>query len=390
VTGFALVAVSLWLITLLLPWRPWSTRERIEPVDSSDHIERGAAGSVSVLIPARNEAATLGQTLDAVAKQAGVVDVVVVDDRSEDETAAIVATFVETNVATPVATSARGMPGVRVIKGRPTPPGWTGKLWAQQQGLEAIDSPLVLLIDADIRLAPGMLDALVDKLEHERLDQVSVMASLPASSWPEKLMLPAFVYFFKQLYPFAWVNRTDRPFSAAAGGCVLVRREILRKAGAFSAWKGALIDDCELACRVRNAGGRIWLGLSRGVESMRRHPDLPSILETVRRTAYTQLRYSRLLLLAVVAMMLVAFAIPPFATVLGLLTRDPVLAGSGLAGWLLMALSFLPQVRFSGLAALWALALPLSAMLFLVATMDSAIRHHYGRGAGWKGRHYQR
>ena len=310
--------------------------------------------------------------------QSGVAGVVVVDDQSGDDTAAIVGAI------------AGETAGVRLIRGQPTPPGWSGKLWAQQQGLAAIESPLVLLIDADIRLAPGMLPALVEKLERERLDQVSIMASLPASSWPEKLMLPAFVYFFKQLYPFAWVNRDDRPFAAAAGGCVLVRREYLDKAGAFAAWKDTLIDDCELASRVRAAGGRIWLGLSHGVESMRRHPDLGSILETVRRTAYTQLRHSRVLLLAVLAAMLLVFTVPPVATMLGLFGLEPVLAVVGLAGWLLMALSFLPQVRFSGLGAQWALALPFSAMLFLVATVDSAIRHHFGAGAGWKGRRYER
>lgn len=374
VTGLALVAAGMWLIVLLLPWRPWSTRERIEPVEPDVDPTDDASRSVDVLIPARNEAATIRQTLESVVAQAGVGKVVVVDDQSGDDTATIAA----------------GVPGVSVIQGHPTPPGWSGKLWAQQQGLDAIDSALVLLIDADIRLAPGVLPALVDRLEREQLAQVSVMASLPASSWPEKLMLPAFVFFFKQLYPFAWVNRDDRPFAAAAGGCLLVRRDYLDKAGAFAAWKNTLIDDCELASRVRAAGGRIWLGLSHGVMSLRRHPDLASILETVRRTAYTQLRHSRLLVLAVSAVMLLVFAVPPLAVIAGLVRADPALAVAGLSGWLLMALSFLPQVRFSSLGAHWALALPLSAMLFLVATVDSAIRHHFGAGAGWKGRSYER
>lgn len=371
-TGLALVAAALWLISLLLPWRPWSTRERIEPADPGTGRSVAAAPSVTVLIPARNEAATIRQTLESVVSQAGVAGIVVVDDQSRDDTASI----------------ASGIAGVRVITGQPTPPGWSGKLWAQQQGLDAIDTALVLLIDADIRLATGMLRALVEKLEHERLDQVSIMASLPASSWPEKLMLPAFVYFFKQLYPFAWVNRDDRPFAAAAGGCVLVRRRCLEKAGAFEAWKNALIDDCELASRIRAADGRIWLGLSHGVESMRRHPDLASILETIRRTAYTQLRHSPMLLLAVVVVMLFVFAVPPVTTILGLVRFEPALAAAGLAGWLLMAFSFLPQVRFSGLGSQWAATLPVSAMLFLTATVDSGIRDRFGPGADWKGRRY--
>lgn len=380
----AFAAAALWLAVMVLPWRPWSTRERIAPLDADDGAGEAATG-VTALVPARNEAGTIASALASLVTQPGVSGVVVVDDQSEDDTGAIAASM----AGAMTASKGASMPEIRVVPGRPAPAGWSGKLWAQQQGLAGIESRLVLLIDADIRLAPGMVPALVRKLEREQLDQVSVMASLPASSLPEKLMLPAFVYFFKQIYPFAWVNRPDRPFAAAAGGCVLVRRECLEKTGAFEAWKNTLIDDCELAARIRAAGGRIWLGLSHGVVSMRRHPDFASILETVSRTAYTQLGHSLPLLLLVVGLMLVAFATPPAALVTGLLMTDPVVALAGLAGWLVMALSFLPQVRFAGLGAQWSLALPLAAMLFLVATIDSAIRHHFGAGPGWKGRRYE-
>lgn len=369
--SFALGAAAAWLVVLLLPWRPWSTRERIEPDPGDDD---GIGASITVLVPARNEAATIRETLESVIAQPGIEHAIVVDDQSDDETAAIAAS----------------VPGAHVIRGRPSPPGWSGKLWAQQQGLEQVETPLVLLLDADIRLAPGMVSALARKLDQARLDLVSIMATLPAGSRPEKLMLPAFVWFFRQLYPFAWVNRDDRPFVAAAGGCVLVRREALLRAGAFEAWKDALIDDCELAARVRKAGGRIWLGLSHGVQSMRRHPDLASILETIRRTAYTQLRYSVVVLLVVSATMLGMFGLPPLALLLGILHGDALAVGAGAAGWLLMALNYAPQVRFGGLGLHWALALPLSAMLFLFATLDSAARHHFGAGAGWKGRRYER
>lgn len=369
--ALALGAAILWLIALLLPWRPWSTRERIEPVP---HGGDGRGPPITALIPARNEAATIRDTLQAVRAQPGIARVVVVDDQSADDTASIAASVPET----------------RVIRGKATPPGWSGKLWAQQQGLAHVETPLLLLLDADIRLMPGMAPALSRKLEDERLDLVSIMATLPASSWPEKLMLPAFVWFFRQLYPFAWVNRDDRPFAAAAGGCVLLRRQKLLDAGGFEAWKNALIDDCELAARIRDAGGSIWLGLSHGVQSMRRHPDLASILETIRRTAYTQLGYSSMLLTVVAAAVLVLFGVPPIAFLDGIVSGDPLLAGAGAAGWLLMALNYAPQVRFSGLGLRWALALPLSAMLFLFATLDSAARHHFGRGAGWKGRRYER
>lgn len=373
--ALALGAAILWLVALLLPWRPWSTRERVDPVP---HGGDGRGPSITALIPARNEAATIRDTLQAVLAQPGITRVVVVDDQSGDDTAPIVASI------------AASVPGVCVIPGKATPPGWTGKLWAQQQGLAHVETPLLLLLDADIRLMPGMAPALSRKLQDERLDLVSIMATLPASSWPEKLMLPAFVWFFRQLYPFDWVNRDDRPFAAAAGGCVLLRRQKLLEAGGFEAWKNALIDDCELAARIGDAGGSIWLGLSHGVQSMRRHPDLASILETIRRTAYTQLGYSPGLVMVVAGAMLAMFGVPPIALLGGAFSGDPLLAGAGAAGWLLMALNYAPQVRFSGLGLRWALALPLSAMLFLFATLDSAARHHFGRGAGWKGRRYQR
>jgi hopene-associated glycosyltransferase HpnB len=251
-----------------------------------------------------------------------------------------------------------------------------------------VDTPLVLLLDADIELDCGIVPALSQRLERDGLDQVSVMATLPTGTLPEKLMLPAFVFFFKQLYPFAWVNRSDRPFAAAAGGCVLVRREALERAGAFEAWKDALIDDCELARRIRAVGGGIWLGLDRGVRSLRRHPDFESLMETIRRTAYVQLGHSPLLLAAVTVVMLVMFAAPPAALAAGLLAGDPAPAARGALAWLLMALAYAPQVRFQRLRTPWAATLPAAGLLFLAATLDSARRHHFGTGAGWKGRAY--
>jgi len=365
----AFAAAVMWAIQLALPWRPWSTRERIDAKPGA-----GFGGhAVTVLIPARDEAATIGVTLDAVVGQSGVARVLVVDDGSSDDTAAI----------------AEARSGVEVLRGGPTPAGWSGKLWAQQQALARADTEWLLLLDADIRLAPGMVAALLQKAGRDGLDQVSVMALLPAGTLPEKLMLPAFVYFFKQLYPFSRVNRAESRLAAAAGGCVLVRRALLDRAGAFAAWRGALIDDCELARRVQAAGGRIWLGLSRDVVSMRRHPDLGSILETVRRTAYVQLAHSPLLLVATVGAMLLAFAVPPAAVVTAAWTGHAEAFAAGLAGWLLAALAYAPQVRFQRLSPAWALTLPAAAMLFLYATLDSAFRHHFGRGAGWKGRSYR-
>ena len=371
--GLAWAVALLWLLNLALPWRPWSTRERIEP----GALPASVREPVGVLIPARNEAGTIARMLAALRHQAGIARIVVVDDRSDDDTAAIAASI------------AAAGPAVRVVNGSETPASWSGKLWAQQQGLERLDTPLLLLLDADIELAPGLLDALHEKLLREQLDQISIMAELPAESLPERLMLPAFIYFFKQLYPFAWVNRHDRPFAAAAGGCVLLRREALLEAGGFAAWRDCLIDDCELAARVRARGGRIWLGLSHSVRSLRRHPDFESVLETVRRTAYIQLRQSTLLLGLVVVLMLLLFALPPLALAVGLLSGRTGLLAAGAIGWLLMTVAYLPQVRFSRLRPAWALTLPAAAMLFLRATIESALRHHFGRGADWKGRRYR-
>jgi len=367
----ASAAAACWLAVLLLPWRSWSTRERLAPHDPASADQNGPA-EVTVLIPARNESATIAATVDAVIGQPHVARIVVVDDQSDDDTATI----------------AGAISGVDVIHGRATPEGWSGKLWALQQGLGAVDTPLVLLLDADIQVAPGMVAALVDRLHAQRLDQISIMADLPTERLPEKLMLPAFVFFFKQLYPFAWVNRDDRPIAAAAGGCVLARREMLARAGAFESWKSTLIDDCELARRVRAAGGRIWLGLSHGVVSMRRHPDFGSVLETVRRTAYTQLYHNPILLILTLGMLALMFGVPPTAAFAGAVFEQPMVVAAGACGWGLCALAYLPQVRFSRLNPLWSLSLPLAAGLFAIATLDSAIRHHFGAGTGWKGRRY--
>ncbi len=367
--GMAIAAACLWLAVLLAPWRPWSTRERLEPARGDSESD---TSPVTVLIPARDEVATIGETIGSVLAQAAVQRVIVVDDQSSDGTGAI----------------ARSMPGVKVVDGTATPSGWSGKLWALEQGKAEVDTPLLLLLDADIRLAPGMVGALVDKLESGKLDQVSIMAWLPTEFLPEKLTLPAFVYFFKQLYPFAWVNRPDRPIAAAAGGCVLVRRECLYKAGGFGAWKNALIDDCELAARIQRAGGRIWVGLSHGIQSMRRHPDFGSILASIRRTAYSQLHHSPALLGLTLLIMLLAFAVPPLALAAGAIAGDFEMLAVASAGWCMMAAGYLPQVRFAGLNPLWSITLPLAALLFLMATLDSALRHHFGGGAGWKGRKY--
>jgi hopene-associated glycosyltransferase HpnB len=359
-------AFFLWLAILILPWRPWSTHERL----AADHGLHLALDQITVLIPARNEAAGIATTLAALARQEPRLRVIVIDDGSQDGTA-------------DVARSA-GLPGLRVIESSPPPYGWSGKLWALEQGRREARTDLTLLLDADIELAPGMLATLLGKLEREDLQMTSVMAALQMRHSREKFLLPAFIYFFKLLYPFALVNRPGSPVAAAAGGCVLLRTAWLERIDGFASIRNELIDDCALAHRIKAAGGRIWLGLSRDVASHRSYNTLADIWNTVARTAYTQLRHSPIRLLACTLIMLVAFLVP----VCGAVMADPAsraLAAGALAA---MIATYLPCIRFYGLNLLWGLTLPAAALLFLVMTWDSAWRHWRGQGAIWKGRRY--
>ncbi len=359
---FVFLPVLIWGGLLLLPWRPWGTRERIE-VDAASAVVD--LGEITVLIPARNEADTIGATLTALQLQGEGLQVVVVDDQSTDATASIAASF----------------PNTRVVSGQPLPEGWAGKLWALEQGKSQVRTPLTLLLDADIQLHPGLLPALLAFKRREGRNFVSLMADLRRTSFWDRLLLPAFVYYFKLLYPFALSNSRMKYVAAAAGGCVLVDTEVLQRIGAFASLRDALIDDCTLARQVKDAGYRTWVGLSRGVVSLRPYGTLLSIHDMVARSAFTQLRYSTGLLLAVTAIFVIAYA-GPFA-----------LLGSsafpwGLAAWAAMTLSYLPILRYYGMSPLWALLLPLSAAFYLGMTWSSAIRYWRGTRSHWKGRAY--
>ena len=275
-------------------------------------------------------------------------------------------------------------PDVRLIQGRATPAGWAGKLWAQSQGLEQIKTRYVLLLDADISLADGLVGALREKAARDDCQLVSCLARLPVESVWERLLVPAYVYFFKLLYPFALVNAKGHRLAGAAGGCILVERQLIERIGGLESIKDALIDDCTLAARIKGAGHRIWLGLSHSVHSSRRYTRLGDFWRMVSRSAYTQLRYSKFRLLACSLMMLLLFLVPVLV-----LVSAPPLAG-GLALLTLAALfgSYLPTLRFYDLSPVWALALPMVACLFLAMTWDSAIRYWRGTRATWKGRSY--
>jgi hopene-associated glycosyltransferase HpnB len=359
----ASIPAVMWVGLLLVPWRPWSTRERIEADPQAGSAD---LGEITVLIPARNEADVIGLTLAGLQAQGTGLQVIVVDDQSSDNTAQVAASF----------------PNTRVISGQPLPEGWAGKLWALEQGKSQVHTPITLLLDADIQLQPGLLGAL---LAHKRRDNrqfVSLMADLRRTSFWDRLLLPAFVYYFKLLYPFALSNSSFRHVAAAAGGCILVDTEALQRAGAFASLRHALIDDCTLARQVKNAGYRIWLGLSRGVVSLRPYGTLRSIHDMVARSAFTQLGYSTLLLLVVTALFGLAYGLP------FLLLGSAHAWRLGLIAWVAMMLSYLPMLRYYRMPLAWALLLPVSAVLYLGMTWSSAIRYWRGVRSRWKDRTY--
>ena len=351
----------MWLGLLLLPWRPWSTRERISADLSSD---KSALTDVSVLIPARNEASCIRQTLRGLQAQGPFAAIMLVDDQSEDDTKAVALQFKSVNEFT----------ALTIIDGDAPPAAWSGKLWALHQGLAHIKTPYVLLLDADIELADNMAASLLNKLQSEKLDSVSVMANLYMGSWAEKLLLPPFIYFFKIIYPFHLANRAGSKMAAAAGGCVLMKTERLRSIGGFEALKSAIIDDCTLARKIKDNGGRIWVGLSRDVRAIRPYDSLTNIWNMVARTAYTQLHYSLLLLLVCTALMLVGYVMPVTALVIGDFSAK--LAGLVAVG--LICISYFPTIKYYELPLAWTATLPLAAALFLAMTWTSAYRYFRG------------
>jgi hopene-associated glycosyltransferase HpnB len=367
--ALSFAAALIWVGILFAPWQPWSTRERLEP-DPVDAPLADLSG-VTALVPARDEAALIGQTIAGLGRQGRGLRVVVVDDRSADGTG----------------DAARAAGGVdcTVVEGAPLPPGWVGKLWALEQGRAQVRTPLTLLVDADIELRPGMVAALLHQLQTDDRALVSLMAALEMRSGWEKLLVPAFVYFFKLLYPFRLSNAPRGIVAAAAGGCVLVDSATLSRIGGFSALRGALIDDCALARHVKDAGGRTWIGLTHGVVSHRPMQSLGDIWRMVSRSAYAQLRHSVLLLAVCTALLGVAFWIPPA----GLLAGDARVRLLGLVAMVAMFASYLPTLVFYRRSPLWALALPLTGTLYLLMTLSSALRHWRGSGARWKGREYK-
>ncbi len=373
----SVLALAIWLYLLLFRGGFWLGREN----DARDPPLMAAAGEswprVVAVVPARNEADMLPQSLPSLLAQdyAHPLTVIVVDDQSEDETS---------QVARTVGATADG--DVVVLRGQARPPGWTGKVWALQQGVAHAaslhDPPdYLLLTDADIAYAPDALRHLVTRARAGGFVLTSLMAKLKCESFAERALVPAFIFFFQMLYPFAWVGRASMRTAAAAGGCMLVERRALESAGGMAAIRSALIDDCALAA-VMKAEGPIWLGLTERASSLRPYPRLDDIRRMVSRSAYAQLGYSQLLLAGTVMGMAATYLAPAFLAIFGGYPSSAF----GVAAWLLMAIAFQPTLRFYRSSPLWGVALPLIAAAYLVFTLDSAYQHWHGRGGLWKGR----
>lgn len=371
------VAAAAWLIVALLPWQPHRTREQIAAADTPTDLR-----DVAVLIPARNEAEHLPATLAALARQGGNLQVIVIDDRSEDSTESLVRHFAEHDDGDTRQVT------FQLVRGQPLRAGWGGKLWALQQGLEYVDRPYCLLLDADIVLADRMIAALLAEARRRSVALISVMATLSCQTFWERLLVPPFIFFFKLLYPFALVANPRSRVAAAAGGCILVEHAALREVGAFSAWADALIDDCTLARHVkrsRNGNGRICLLMSQDVSSTRTYQTLSEFWQMVTRTAYTQLHYSIALLFLTTAIMVIVF-LAPLAAIL--LAGSTFGTAAGVVALVLMIADYVPVARFYRLPVVWWVSLPLSAVLFLAMTWHSAINYYSGTRAVWKSRQY--
>jgi len=372
-TFIAAVPLAIWLYLFFARGNFWRVRE-----DPSQFQSPTTWPRIVAIVPARNEAETIARAISSMAKQdyPGRFSILVVDDHSEDGTAAL---------ARQAAESSGASQRVKILSAAPLAPGWTGKLWALNEGIAAASEnapDYFWFTDADIEHAPDALRRLVVDAEKESLDLASIMVLLQASTVPERLLIPPFLYFFLMLYPPEWIADPKARTAGAAGGCILLRRSALERIGGFAAIRGEVIDDCALARAVKRSGGKIWMGLTRGSVSLRRYGTFSEIRDLVARTAFTQLRYSPLLLLGALIGLFATYLLPWVL----------FFAFPGEAWWFvdttiaLMTATFAVTVRFYSLGWPWALTLPFAAVFYGYATALSAVRWWLGRGGQWKGR----
>ncbi|CAL9284403.1 hypothetical protein SUDANB91_00861 [Streptomyces sp. SudanB91_2054] len=391
-TVVSALSFAAWLWLLLARGFFWRTDVRLPAREEPD-----VWPSVCVVVPARDEAAVLPASLPTLLAQdyPGRAEVFLVDDGSTDGTG---------ELARELARRQQGLPLTVASPGEP-PAGWTGKLWAVRHGIglaRTREPEYLLLTDADIAHAPDSLRRLVAAARTGGFDVVSQMARLRVESVWERLVVPAFVYFFAQLYPFRWIGgarSTDgggrgpgkaTRTAAAAGGCVLLRAEAAERARIPDAIRHAVIDDVALARAVKGTGGRVWLGLADRVDSVRPYPRLHDLWRMVSRSAYAQLRHNPVVLAGTVAGLALVYLVPPAASAVGAATGNAAAASLGAAAWLVMAGTYVPMLRYYGQPLWLAPLLPFTALLYLLMTVDSAVQHYRGRGAAWKGRTYAR
>jgi hopene-associated glycosyltransferase HpnB len=359
-----------WVGFTLTPWGPWRNREVLDvdrPIESSESL-----AEITVVIPARNEAEVIQRTLRSVAAQGADLKINLIDDASDDGTAAVARRSALSNL--------------QIIETTVLPEGWSGKLWALEQGWRQVMTAYTLFVDADIELAPGSIRALKEKMQQQNVAFISLMAAPSMVSGWEKLLMPAFVYFFKALYPFDRVNSRHSKVAAAAGGCILVETRVLERIGGFEPLKSAVIDDCALAQRVKLYGFKIWLGLTHSVQTIRSYKKLADIGNMVARSAFAQLRYSLALLLLCTFVLLLLYIFP----VVMLASSNRIMRYVSLISLAIMIMTYLPILRFYSRSSAWALCLPLIAGFFLVMTWIAAIRYWRGERTRWKGRIYRR
>ncbi|MFE0354582.1 glycosyltransferase [Streptomyces nigra] len=383
VSAYAWIAagsLAAWLWLLLFQGFFWRTDVRLPR-----RTDPGEWPSVCVVVPARDEAAVLPASLPSLLAQdyPGRAEVFLVDDGSTDGTGELARRLARERGGLALTVDSPGEP----------PAGWTGKLWAVRHGIglaRARDPEYLLLTDADIAHAPDSLRELVAAARTGGFDAVSQMARLRVDSLWERLVVPAFVYFFAQLYPFRRIGRTGTRTAAAAGGCVLLRTEAAVRARIPDTIRGAVIDDVALARAVKRGGGRVWLGLADRVDSVRPYPRLADLWRMVSRSAYAQLRHQPALLLGTIAGLALVYLVPPVALAVGAASGDKVAAVLGGLAWLVMTGTYVPMLRYYRQPLWLAPLLPVTAFLYLLMTADSAVQHYRGRGAAWKGRTYTR
>src|SRR5271157_446526 len=369
-----ILCLVIWIYLLVAHggfWKAWRLPSPVKPLDAVD-------GTIAVVIPARDETEVIGSTIRSLLEQksVGSIRVFVVDDHSSDGTA---------EVARQVACEYGRPDSVSVISGSDLPAGWTGKLWAAQQGIKAaamLRPRFLLLTDADVRHSPDSIATLVAVAEAGNYDLASFMVKLHCRSLAEHLLIPPFVFFFFLLYPPDWIRNRRRSTAGAAGGCMLIRPEALERAGGIAAIRSEIIDDCALAHAVKRSGGRVWLGLTSDTRSERAYGSFWEIESMIARTAFNQLCHSAALLVGAVIGLMVTYLLPLVLVFSG----DGALIALGAASWLLMSLAYAPMVRFYELNLTWSLTLPFSACFYVVASIHSAIKFWTGRGGEWKGR----